>query len=215
MHHVMTNVTIYAHAATLGSTSRSCCLLITDDRTRMEQNRVPGADANRTILQAAIHVLQSLSNTHLVEFFSVSNYLIQGMTCRLQGWKQRGWRTRSGKLLKNYDLWMQLDQLTQEHGVSWLYPRSHYEQRQMDKVTDQVYAPPQKRMQQQWAESLEEKSFGRSGQRSLPQSIQRCETCGCPSNWEAWETRSWGFCSPECESAFAESSGSRRRFGIR
>lgn len=195
----MQNITIYTHAAKAGNTNRSCYLLITDNRTRMEQKRVPGTDANRVLLQTAIHILQSLSKKkgHHIKFFSPSQYLIRGMTARLPVWKQRGWRDRSGRLPGNHDLWMQLDQLTQEQCISWLYPQSPEEQRQMDKVTDQVYAAPLTK--QQRTGYLDEHSFG-----LLRQHVQRCETCGSPSNFEMWETDSPTFCSPECRAGSAE-----------
>jgi len=168
----MRNITIYAHAARAGNTNCSCHLLITEDRTRMKQKRVPGTDANRVLLQTAIHVLQSLSKKkgQHIRFFSPSPYLIRGMTARLPVWKRQGWRDRSGRLPENQDLWRQLDQFTQEQRVSWLYPQSLEEQRQMEKVTDHVYAAPLTK-QKQRTECLDEHSFG-----SLRQKVQRCDT---------------------------------------
>jgi ribonuclease HI len=150
IHCVMQNITIYAHATRAGNRVHYGCLLVTNHRTWTERKSVLGTSANRTILQAAIDVVQKLSKKHQIKFFSTSQYLIQGMTEYIQGWKQRGWLNGPASPLKNNDLWKQLDQLTEKHHISWLYPRNSDEQRQMEKATNQAYAPSQKAMQQQW-----------------------------------------------------------------
>jgi ribonuclease HI len=56
-----------------------------------------------------------------------SEYVRQGITQWIQGWKARGWKTASKQPVKNIDLWMRLDDLVQnaEHKISWHWVKGH------------------------------------------------------------------------------------------
>lgn len=86
---------------------------------------VPATTNNRMELQAAIEALRSLNQSCAVEFFTDSNYLRQGITQWLAGWKRNGWRTSTKEPVKNRDLWESLDGLTQRHQVTWKWLKGH------------------------------------------------------------------------------------------
>ena len=54
-----------------------------------------------------------------------SNYLKDGITQWLEGWKKKGWKTAAKKPVKNQDLWMRLDELSQFHNVNWEWVKGH------------------------------------------------------------------------------------------
>ncbi|MDC3328966.1 ribonuclease HI, partial [Pseudomonadales bacterium] len=54
-----------------------------------------------------------------------SQYVRQGITQWITGWKRNGWRTSNKQPVKNQDLWQQLDALAEKHAVSWFWVKGH------------------------------------------------------------------------------------------
>jgi ribonuclease HI len=80
---------------------------------------------NRMELLAAIVGLQALKQPCDVTVTSDSEYLRQGITQWIKGWKRNGWRTSSKAPVKNSDLWRQLDELAGRHAVEWKWVKGH------------------------------------------------------------------------------------------
>jgi ribonuclease HI len=85
----------------------------------------PETTNNRMELMAAIRALEALKRPCRVELLTDSQYVKQGITSWLPGWKRRGWRASSGQPVKNQDLWEQLDAQAQRHQVEWFWVRGH------------------------------------------------------------------------------------------
>jgi ribonuclease HI len=81
--------------------------------------RVAGASANRMHLQSAVSGLEALKRPVRVHLYTVSDYLKDGATQWVAGWKERGWKTREGKPVSHRDLWRRLDAIAGRHRVSW------------------------------------------------------------------------------------------------
>lgn len=99
-------------------------------RWRGNEKKLSGAEAdttnNRMELLAAINALEALKRHNCrVVLTTDSQYLRQGITEWLPGWKQRGWKTADRKPVKNRDLWQRLDELVQRHDVHWRWVRGH------------------------------------------------------------------------------------------
>ncbi len=80
---------------------------------------------NRMELIAAIEALESLKRPMAVRLWTDSQYLRQGITEWLAGWRARGWRTADKKPVKNQDLWERLDAARQRHRVEWRWLKGH------------------------------------------------------------------------------------------
>ncbi len=80
---------------------------------------------NRMELQSAISALQALRERCVVEVFTDSEYLREGIINWVARWKLNGWRTVDRKPVKNVDLWRQLDELTAQHQVQWHWLKGH------------------------------------------------------------------------------------------
>src|SRR3954463_15341475 len=65
----------------------------------------PGTTNNRMELMAAIAGLEALKRPCKVRLYTDSQYLRDGITKWLPGWKARGWRTATKTPVKNVDLW--------------------------------------------------------------------------------------------------------------
>ncbi|MFO7536833.1 MAG: ribonuclease HI [Chloroflexota bacterium] len=75
---------------------------------------------NRMEIQAAIGGLLLLSPGSAVQLFTTSDYLFQGATRWIKGWRQRGWKKKDGQDVANADLWQALDQLMAAYSVRWV-----------------------------------------------------------------------------------------------
>ncbi len=80
---------------------------------------------NRMELTAVIQALASLKVRCQVTIFTDSQYVRQGITSWIHGWKARGWRTADKQPVKNIELWQQLDTLNAAHDVTWKWVRGH------------------------------------------------------------------------------------------
>jgi len=80
---------------------------------------------NRMELTAVIEALTALKQRCVVTVYTDSQYVRQGITTWIHGWKQRGWRTVDKQPVKNVELWQRLDTLNAEHDVTWKWVKGH------------------------------------------------------------------------------------------
>lgn len=82
---------------------------------------------NRMEMQAAIAALEFLAasgQTEPILLYTDSEYVKNGITQWIKGWKKKGWKTSTGKPVLNPDLWQKLDALNSPQ-VEWRYVRGH------------------------------------------------------------------------------------------
>ena len=84
-----------------------------------------GTTNNRMELMAAIVGLSALKSQCVVDLYTDSVYVKDGITKWLSNWKSNGWRTASKKPVANQDLWEQLDQAVSDHQVNWHWVKGH------------------------------------------------------------------------------------------
>ena len=80
---------------------------------------------NRMELTAVIEALASLKRRCQVTIYTDSAYVKNGITQWIKGWKRNGWKTAARQPVKNRELWQQLDELVQQHDVSWAWVKGH------------------------------------------------------------------------------------------
>lgn len=85
----------------------------------------PATTNNRMELMAAIAALEALERPAELTLVTDSNYLRDGITRWIGGWKVNGWRTAARKPVKNEDLWRRLDAAAARHTVRWDWTRGH------------------------------------------------------------------------------------------
>lgn len=85
----------------------------------------PSTTNNRMELTAVIQALSALKRSCEVDVYTDSEYVRNGITTWIRGWKSRGWRTADRKPVKNMDLWMALDELAAAHAVKWHWVKGH------------------------------------------------------------------------------------------
>jgi ribonuclease HI len=75
---------------------------------------------NRMELLAAVKSLETLKRPCTVKVYSDSQYLVNGMSSWIHGWKEKGWKN-----IKNPDLWQKLDSVQSTHDVEWIWVKGH------------------------------------------------------------------------------------------
>lgn len=80
---------------------------------------------NRMEMTAAIEALKALTRPVHVQIHTDSQYLRNGITKWITGWRRNGWRTKDKQPVKNADLWMELDRLVALHTVTWTWVKGH------------------------------------------------------------------------------------------
>ncbi|MBL1436218.1 MAG: ribonuclease HI [Rhodobacteraceae bacterium] len=80
---------------------------------------------NRMELTAAIEGLNALERPSSVTVITDSNYVKDGISKWMHGWKRNGWKTAAKKPVKNVELWKALDEAQARHQVSWKWVKGH------------------------------------------------------------------------------------------
>ncbi len=103
---------------------------------------------NRMELLAAISALEALKQSSDVTLTTDSNYVKDGISKWIFGWKKKGWLTADKKPVKNAELWQRLDAARARHQVDWQWIKGHAghtENERADELARQGMAPFKKR----------------------------------------------------------------------
>jgi ribonuclease HI len=123
----MPEVTIYTDGACKGNPGPGGWGVLLQSGIR--EREIFGGEAattnNRMEMMAVIQALGALTAPAKVTLHLDSEYVRNGITTWIHGWKKRGWRTADGKPVKNVDLWMKLEALAAKHQIEWRWVRGH------------------------------------------------------------------------------------------
>jgi ribonuclease HI len=105
-------------------------LMQAKDGTKVVKEReLKGGEAlttnNRMELLAAINVLEALARATEITIVTDSNYVKNGITSWIHGWKKNGWKNAAKKPVKNVELWKRLDEANACHQVTWEWVKGH------------------------------------------------------------------------------------------
>ena len=100
-------------------------ILISGEHRKELHGGEPATTNNRMELLAAIEALAALKHPSRVDLHTDSEYVRNGITAWIHGWKKRGWKTADKKPVKNVELWQRLDEARGRHDVTWHWVRGH------------------------------------------------------------------------------------------
>ena len=80
---------------------------------------------NKMELIAAIKALEYFETKKDLTIYTDSKYVMDGIESWIINWKKNGWKTSTKKIVKNRELWMQLDDLISKHNVTWKWVKGH------------------------------------------------------------------------------------------
>ena len=109
--------------------------IIIDDGKKIQ---IKGSKKNTTNNQmelvAPIKALKKIPKGSKVQIFTDSRYVKSGITEWIHNWKKNGWKTANKQLVKNKELWEELDFLANEFEIIWNWVKAH----STDKLNNEV-----------------------------------------------------------------------------
>ena len=86
----------------------------------------PETTNNQMEMQAALEALKHLKDEdEVIELYTDSNYLRQGITEWIHNWKKNNWKTAAKKPVANRDLWIEISDLNEKMTVEWNWVKGH------------------------------------------------------------------------------------------
>ena len=61
----------------------------------------------------------------IINIYTDSKYLKDGITIWIKKWKLNNWKTSNKKNVKNSDLWKLLDEKIKDHQIDWIWVKGH------------------------------------------------------------------------------------------
>lgn len=80
---------------------------------------------NRMEMTAVIESLAALTKPCTIDLYTDSNYVRDGVTKWMDGWKAKGWKTADKKPVKNRYLWERIDEEMKRHTITWHWIKGH------------------------------------------------------------------------------------------
>lgn len=85
---------------------------------------------NRMELTAVIKALEKAEEMGIpsggrINVYTDSQYVQKGISEWMRGWIAKGWKTSTGKPVKNKDLWMDLKKLNDGYNIEWQWVKGH------------------------------------------------------------------------------------------
>lgn len=124
-------VELYCDGACLGNPGPGgwAYLLRVHTTAGPKEKEAAGADPdttnNRMELMGALMGLQALSKPCDVTLVCDSQYVLNGLSKWLEGWKRKGWRKADGHPVLNAELWQALDAQARIHKISTRWVKGH------------------------------------------------------------------------------------------
>lgn len=120
-------ITIYTDGACLGNPGPGgwAAILIYKEHQKKISGGQEDTTNNRMEMKAAIEALRTLKKSSQIAIYTDSKYVMDGITKWIIGWKKNGWRNANRQLVKNSDLWQELDAEVSRHKIQWHWVKGH------------------------------------------------------------------------------------------
>ena len=99
-------------------------IIYDNDRTEIKGSKESTTN-NQMELTAPIMALKKIPKGSKVQIFTDSKYVKTGITEWINNWKKNGWKTADKKKVKNKDLWTELDKLSNDFDIEWIWVKAH------------------------------------------------------------------------------------------
>ena len=120
-------IEIYTDGACLGNPGRGGwgAILLYKNHKKEISGNMPHTTNNQMELKAVIEALKHIKKSLKIIIYTDSQYVKNGITSWILSWKRNGWKTAGKKLVKNYELWQELDLLAKSHQIDWRWVKAH------------------------------------------------------------------------------------------
>ena len=120
-------IKIYTDGACSGNPGKGGwgAILLYQDKEKTISGFDPETTNNRMELIAVIEALKIIKKNIKIEIYTDSNYVKDGITKWIFSWKKNGWKNSKKQVVKNADLWQELDLLVQKYNVEFFWVKGH------------------------------------------------------------------------------------------
>ena len=120
-------IKIYTDGSCLGNPGNGgwAAIIIEDEKKTDIKGSKKDTTNNQMELLAPIKALKKIPKGSSVQIFTDSKYVKSGITEWIHNWKKNGWKTANKQPVKNKELWTELDLLTNEFKIKWIWVKGH------------------------------------------------------------------------------------------
>ena len=120
-------IKIYTDGSCLGNPGNGgwAAIIIEDEKKTDIKGSKKDTTNNQMELLAPIKALKKIPKGSNVQIFTDSKYVKSGITEWIHNWKKNGWKTANKQPVKNKNLWTELDLLTNEFKIKWIWVKGH------------------------------------------------------------------------------------------
>ena len=120
-------VIIYTDGACSGNPGKGgwAALLECGENKKIISGNSGNTTNNIMELTAVVNALKAIKVKCIIDIFTDSKYVKDGITTWISGWKKNGWKSSSKSPVKNQEIWKELDELIQKHEVKMHWVKAH------------------------------------------------------------------------------------------
>jgi len=120
-------IKIYTDGSCIGNPGSGgwAAIIINSDKQNIISGRKKNTTNNQMELMAAIKALTFFSRKQKIIIYTDSNYVKEGITNWIKVWKKNNWKTANKKKVKNTELWIKLNNLSNFHDIEWKWVKAH------------------------------------------------------------------------------------------
>ena len=120
-------IKIYTDGSCLGNPGNGgwAAIIINHGKKTQIKGSKKSTTNNQMELLAPIKALKKISKGSKVQIFTDSKYLKLGITEWMNNLKKNGWKTANKQQVKNKELWVELDLLSNEFEIKWNWVKAH------------------------------------------------------------------------------------------
>ena len=100
-------------------------IICTDDEIKKISGSEKDTTNNRMELLATINALKEVNSDDLIEIYTDSKYVKNGITEWINTWLSNNWKTSKKEDVKNKDLWIDLYNLNKSLNIQWNWVKAH------------------------------------------------------------------------------------------
>ena len=120
-------IKIYTDGSCIGNPGSGgwAAIIINSDKQNIISGRKKNTTNNQMELMAAIKALLFFSKKQKIRIYTDSNYVKKGITDWIKNWEKNNWKTANKKKVKNVELWINLNTLSNIHDIEWQWVKGH------------------------------------------------------------------------------------------
>ena len=120
-------IKIYTDGSCIGNPGSGgwAAIILNGDNQNIISGKKKNTTNNQMELMAAIKALVFLKKKQKIRIYTDSNYVKEGITNWIKIWEKNNWKTSNKKKVKNVELWIKLNTLSNFHDIEWKWIKGH------------------------------------------------------------------------------------------